>query len=89
MNDADMTKLCDVKPESNGHVALPLTEGEQRTAEEITEKLKLRIYALRIHNNKQLRKVLMDADPAMRKQVYELLRPLLKFKPTPYIVLMH
>ena len=42
-----------------------------------------------IQNNKQLRKIVMDARSDMRRAVYELIAPhITKFKPLPYFMLV-
>jgi hypothetical protein len=41
-----------------------------------------------VRDNAHFRQVLQDANPALRRQVYEHIKPHLKFKPKPYFLLM-
>ena len=45
------------------------------------------VWASGVKDNRHLKKVLKDADPSMRRQVYDELLPHLKFKPRSYLSL--
>lgn len=62
---------------------------EQRDINEEMRQMKAQIRDLAPHikDNKHLRKILKDADPRLREEVYLTIKPHLTFKPLSYILL--
>ena len=65
-------------------------ERSQLTQEEleVVKRMKIALYARMIGTEAQFKKILLDANPASRRQVYDVIRPHLRFKVRPYFLLM-
>lgn len=55
---------------------------------ECPELEKMKLLASMVTGNKHFKRILQDANPALRKQVYDHIKPHLKFTPKPYFLLM-
>ena len=66
---------------------IELTPEEQGKVDEILPLLKIKMMARQIIGDDHLEAILRDAQPAMRRQVYELVKPYLTFKPKSFLVM--
>lgn len=64
--------------------ATPLRISEEQFAAEVIARSKIKVWASRIRNNAHLRQVLRSADPAKRREVYQQIAPLVRFKVLPF-----
>ncbi len=65
--------------------ALELTPAEQEKVDSILPMLKVRMMARQITCNDHLEAILRDAEPGMRRGVYDLIKPHLTFKPKSFL----
>ncbi len=66
----------------------PQYAGMTPQQEETVKKEKIRLYARMIWSNRQLKDILLDAKPDLRRGVYDMLKPHLRFNPKPYFLLV-
>lgn len=64
-----------------------LTEQEASLTDEIAARIKLKLLARQVLNDAHFQKILSDADPSLRRQCYEEIKPHLRFKPKPFCLM--
>ena len=66
----------------------PVSIETPQEAEAAVAQAQLRLMARLVRNDAHFRQVLMDSDPCLREQVYNEIKPHLRFTPKPFWLLM-